>query len=495
MFPPGFRRLAAACVLAATARGAALPDDPGPRLIVRFKDGTVPASLPLPPGSHISLPPRPPSPPDAPRRRPDYRPLEFHVVELPPGSDATAALAGLAGHPAVDYAELDGIGTGGETVPTDPDATSQWHHAAIRMPQAWDVTRGSPQVVLAVLDTGINASLPDFNGRLVAGYDFVNGDNNPADDHGHGSAVTAVAAGTGNNGEDTAGVDWHCRIMPLKVLNASNSGFYSVWAAAIDYAAANGADVINLSAGGATSSTTLTNAIHNAIDAGVIFVTITHNDGSGTIRYPGSLPQCITVGATGPAGVVSGFSNYGTATDLVAPGGIGGAGGSFATNIVTTNLNGTTNWFWGTSFAAPQVAGAATLIRGLKPGIRQAEMEAILCAAAIDGTGDSRDTPGPDIYHGHGLLDVPNALTLATAAPQVRRLPGGAVTLDWPAPANAAAKKPFAIEWSPDLLTWHPVDPAAPLAVAHGRAQWTDDGSLTGSTPGERRFYRSSIRR
>jgi thermitase len=395
----------------------------------------------------------------------------------------------------VEYAESDGVGSGGATVPNDPDAAGQWHHQQIRTPLAWDVTRGSAEVVLAVLDTGINASLPDFSGRVVAGYDFVNNDSDPADDHGHGSSVTAVAASTGNNGQDAAGVDWNCRIMPLKVLNSSNSGFYSWWAAAIDYAAANGADVINLSAGGSGSSTTLTNAIDNAISAGVIFVTITHNDGSGTVRYPGTLPQCITVGASGPTGVISGFSNYGTATDLVAPGGIGGAGGSYTTNIVATDLNGDNCWFWGTSFAAPQVAGAATLIRGLRPSIRQAEMEAILCAAAIDGTGDSRDTAGYDIYHGHGRLDVPNALTLATAVPRASHVSPGLVTLDWPAPTNAATKKPFAIEWSPDLGTWYPVPSSAPLSVAAGRAVWTDDGTLTGTPPGARRFYRSSIRR
>lgn len=496
MFLPRLRTLAVlGCVLTSTAKGAGMAPDGAMRVLVKFKDAGVPASLPLPPGSRVSLPPRPPSPPDAPRRRPDYQPVIFHVVELPPGSDVAGVVAELEALPAVEYAEPDGVGSGGETVPDDPDAAGQWHHQQIRTPHAWDVTRGSADVVLAVLDTGINASLPDFSGRVVAGYDFVNNDSDPADDHGHGSSVTAVAASTGNNGQDAAGVDWNCRIMPLKVLNSSNSGFYSVWAAAVDYAAANGADVINLSAGGSTTNTTLTNAINNAINAGVIFVTITHNDGTGTVRYPGSLPQCITVGASGPTGVISGFSNYGPATDLVAPGGIGSAGGSYTTNIVATNLNGDNRWFWGTSFAAPQVAGAASLIRGLRPSIRQAEMEAILCAAAIDGTGDSRDTAGYDVYHGHGRLDVPNALTLATAVPRARNISPGVVTLDWTAPANAAAKRPFAVEWSPDLVSWYPLPSPAPLAVAAGRAVWTDDGTLTGTPPGTRRFYRSSIRR
>ena len=122
-------------------------------------------------------------------------------------------------------------------------------------------------------------------------------------------------------------------------------------------------------------------------------------------------------------------------------------------------------------------------------------MEAILCAAALDGTGDSRDTAGYDIYHGHGRLDVPNALILATAVPQARPVSPGVVTLDWPATTNAATKKPFAIECSPDLGTWYPVAPSAPLSVAAGRAVWTDDGTLTGTPPGARRLYRSSIRR
>lgn len=183
-----------ACVITMTADGAGLPAGDALRVLVKFKDAEVPASLPLAPGSRVSLPPRPPSPPDAPRVRPDYRPSVFHVVELPAGSDAAQVVADLEALPAVEYAEPDGVGSGGTTVPNDPDAAGQWHHDQIRTPLAWDVTRGSAEVVLAVLDTGINASLPDFTGRVVAGYDFVNNDSNPADDHGHGSSVTAVAA-------------------------------------------------------------------------------------------------------------------------------------------------------------------------------------------------------------------------------------------------------------------------------------------------------------
>lgn len=475
---------------------AGLPLQPPQRVLVKFKQGprTTTAGLDLPAEVRLLDPPRPVAPAGG-RRRLDFKPTVFQILELPEGVSVDEVVAGLAKNPAVEYAEPDGIGSGGEVIPNDPDAAAQWHHNIVRSRVAWEITKGSPDVILAVLDTGLNVSLPDYVGRVLPGYDFVNNDSDPADDQGHGSAVTAVAAGTGNNGQDTAGIDWNCRIMPLKVLDSSNNGFYSVWAAAIDYAVANGADVINLSAGGPTSDTTLTNAIDNAISHGVIFVTITHNDGSNTIRFPGRLSQCITVGATRNNNVVSSFSNYGPEIDLVAPGGVG-ASGNFSSNVVTTSLNGDKVWYYGTSFSAPQVAGTATLIRALRPSINQAEMEAILCASALDQVGDARDTAGFDNYYGYGRLDIPNALILATADhPQLAYLSPGLVSLAWPSPANANSKKPFGIQYSSDLEHWSGVDRSATLDVSGGRAVWTDDGSLTGTPPGAARYYRSFIRR
>jgi len=477
------------------SRAAEAPVPAAHRVLVKFKEDRIPPldSLHLPADSRLSDPLRPAPAAGAIRRRPGFKPIFFKILELPATADPAAVIVSLSARPDVEYAEPDGIGSAGEIPPNDPDATSQWHHGIIRTRTAWEITRGSSEVTLAVLDSGINASLPDFSDRLIAGYDFVNDDSDPNDESGHGSAVASVAAGTGNNGQDTAGIDWNCRIMPLKVLNADNLGYYSFWVSAIDYAVANGADVINLSAGGLTTSAALTNAIDSAISQGVIFVTITHNDGDA-IRYPGNLPQCITVGATRKNDVRSSFSNYGPEIDLVAPGGVG-SGGNLSTNLALTDVSGDLAGYYGTSFSAPQVAGTACLIRALRPTIEQAEMEAILCASALDLIGSATDTAGFDNYYGYGRLDVANALLLATAKPTLQHPAAGLVTLAWDSPANANTKKPFGIQYSTDLEHWITVDRSAPLVVSGGRATWTDDGSMTGSPPRDKRFYRSFIRR
>jgi uncharacterized repeat protein (TIGR01451 family) len=335
----------------------------------------------------------------------------FLYLRLPPGLTVPQCLARLRGHPWIDYVEPDGLGSGGEIIPDDPNFAQQWHHrnlahpgADIRTPAAWEITTGSSHVIVAVLDTGLNVSLPEFEGRVVPGYDFVNQDDDPADDFGHGTAVTGTLAATANNGVLVAGVDWRCRIMPVKVLDAMNNGLYSWWAQGVDFAVSNGCKVINLSAGGSGSSTALTRAITNAIAQGVIFVTITHNDGVSLIRYPGNLPESITVGATDQQDRRAGFSNFGPEIDLVAPG----------VSIYTVSyVSGGTVWN-GTSFAAPQVAGVCSLLAALRPGLTQEEARRFLTLGADDQVGDATDLPGFDDYYGYGRLNALNTLQLGT---------------------------------------------------------------------------------
>src|SRR5258708_8496512 len=219
-------------------------------------------------------------------------------LRLNPPANPLDVIKRLTGHYLVEYAELDHVGTGGASVPTDANYGSQWHLPKIAAPYAWDITTGSSSIVVAVLDTGLNNFNGEFSGRTVAGYDFVNNDSDPADDYGHGTAAAGVIAANANNGVLVAGVDWKCKVMPVKVLDANNSGYYSWWAAGLDWAVAHGCKVANLSAGGFASDITLTQSILNAISNGIVFVTITHNDGVGTIRFPGNLTNCITVGPT-----------------------------------------------------------------------------------------------------------------------------------------------------------------------------------------------------
>ena len=369
------------------------------------------------------------------------------AAQVPEGWTVTGLVETLRRRADVLYAEPDYIGSGG-LVPVDPDFTQQWHHlnrvwtggtrpADTRMVEAWEITTGSSNVLVAVLDTGLATGHAEFSGRTVAGWDFVNDDANPADDHGHGTWVTGFLAQNGGNTNRGAGVDWRCRLMPLKVLDAANNGYYSDWAAAIEYAVSNDVDVINLSAGGSSSDTTLSNAIMSAIAQGVIFVTISHNDGTSSVRFPGRMAPCITVGATTTNDTRATFSNWGSTIDLVAPG----------ENVVTVNPNNTLFLGSGTSFAAPQVAGVCALLRALNPNLRQDQTERLLRAGADDQVGKvTEDTAGFDSYHGYGRLNARATLELAETA-----ITGGAWTeqglvVSWAAPSNAVARRPFVFE-------------------------------------------------
>ncbi|MFH0909239.1 MAG: S8 family serine peptidase [bacterium] len=416
----------------------------------------------------------------------------FVYCRVPTNVRATALVAALKRNPFVEYAELDHVGTAGMT-PNDTYFYLQWHHrntiytggavpSDIRSTNAWDLTTGFSNVILAILDTGIRMSEAEFAGRLVPGYDFVNNDADPSDDNGHGTAVAGTAAATGNNGSSgagVAGVNWQCRIMPLKVLDAGNYGYYSVWARAIDWARTNGAKVINLSAGGSSSDTTLSNAIMNAITAGCIFVTITHNDGAASIRFPGRMDACITVGATSNDDDRASFSNYGPEIDLVAPG----------TNIYTVWYGGGYSWWWGTSFAAPQVAGVAAMLAGINTTINQAQARTLLCAGADDQVGDpAEDTPGFDNYHGWGRLNVWATLQLALNTVQTVRVENESVILSWPSPSNASNKQPYRIDHASDLIgTWTIGAVPTNMVFSATNATWTDSVAT-------QKFYRVRVR-
>ena len=409
----------------------------------------------------------------------------------PATQSVSRLLAVLRANPLVDYAEPDFVGTGG-ALPTDPDFTNQWHllnrgatsavPPDIRASNAWALTTGSTNVILAVLDTGIATGVVEFTGRLVPGYDFVNSDANPSDDQGHGTAVAGFAAAGANNGAVGAGVDWRCRIRPVKVLDASNSGLYSTMASGIDYAVAQGAHVINFSIGGSSADVTLSNAIMNAIAAGVVFVTITHNDSSSTVRFPGRMLPCITVGATTSNDQRSSFSNYGPSIDLCAPG----------SSMHSVTMAGLVYVGDGTSFAAPLVAGTACLLRSIKPDLNQESARAILCASADDQVGKAaEDTAGFDSYHGWGRLNAGAALQLAAAAVAATTNGAAGPALVWQAPANAAQRWPFRIEAAASLTgPWTTAAPPTAITYGGGLARWEDVAAATSAGP---RFIRLAV--
>ena len=140
--------------------------------------------------------------------------------------------------------------------------------ADVDMDLAWNIETGSSEIVVAVLDSGIKLDHPEFLGRVwnndnqENGYDFANNDNDPTDDHGHGTNVAGIIGAISNNSTGYAGVDWNCKIMPLNVINDENWGYYSWWIDAIYYAVNNGANIINMSLGGSGYSQAMENAIN-----------------------------------------------------------------------------------------------------------------------------------------------------------------------------------------------------------------------------------------
>jgi subtilisin family serine protease len=406
----------------------------------------------------------------------------FFYLGLPPGLTAEECVRRVAANPWVEYAEPDGIGEGG-LIPNDANFSSQWHHqnvakpsASIQTPAAWDITQGSSNVIVAVLDTGLSSSA-EFTGRVVTGYNFAYTNANTTDDHGHGTAVAGALAANANNSAVVAGVDWWCRLMPVKVLDSNNSGLYSWWIQAIDFAVNNGAKVINLSAGGSATSSGVTRAITNAIARGVIFVTITHNQG-GAITYPGNLTNCITVGATDAQDRRTGFSNYGPQIDLCAPG----------TNIYTVSRTGTLNYWWGTSFSAPLVSGVCGLLAALRPEITHDEARLLLCAGAEDRVGDATDTAGFDNYYGWGRLNAYHSLLLAQTRVDQIGWSNGVVRFSWLSPANASNKQPYQVQFRNGLIGAWTTSMNTSFVYGTNRTSWTETNGAG------MRYYRVRVR-
>jgi len=281
--------------------------------------------------------------------------------------------------------------------------------SAVGLPRAWDMTTGSDNLVLAVIDSGVDRDHPDLAGRLLSGRDIVNRDSDPSDDEGHGTMVSGVAAARSNNGAGVAGVTWKGRVLPIKVLDRDGIALDNDIAAGITWAVDQGADVINLSLGGPGASSVLQAAVNYATARDVVVVSAAGNLRPGIDpvepHYPAACDGVIAVGATDGSNNLASFSNFGSWVDLVAPG----------VDITTTAAaSGATEAYVtvaGTSFAAPLVAGAALLLRAADPSAPVAVIADRLRRSARD-----LGAAGFDARFGAGLLDAGAALRLSSAA-------------------------------------------------------------------------------
>jgi subtilisin family serine protease len=290
------------------------------------------------------------------------------------------ALRRLERAPAVESAEREMRVSIAGTNPNDPAWAAQSGLRVVGLPEAWELSRGSEAVVVAVVDTGVDASHPDLTGRVLPGRDFANGDADPADDHGHGTAVAGIVGARTDNREGIAGVCWFCPLVPVKVLGSDGSGTTTAVAAGIVWAVDNGADVVNLSLGGPEVDGALNDAVAYARSSGATVVAAAGNNGVTTWFFPAASPGAIAVAATDDRDRFYSWSNRGPWVAVSAPG------------CNNTAVPGGYALFCGTSAATPIVAGLAALAISRNPNLGPAGVEQAILGSSVP--------LGPDLAHG-----------------------------------------------------------------------------------------------
>jgi thermitase len=351
-----------------------------------------------------------------------------YLLRLPPGIQASASKL-LAAHPLVNYVEPNRIRHIAVVTPNDPYLSQQWALTAIQGVLAWSyfpdqyltaATASTTRVKVAVLDTGVDCTHPDFMNAGGTSTDSANGGqlawasseaifattiSSPAcpweDDNGHGTLTAGAVAAATNNAAGVASLGFPLQLVVIKVIDSTGQSPDNVVAEGIEAAVSAGAQVISMSLAGAGYSQTLQSAIDFAWQHNVLVVAAAGNNGGSTLTYPGDANHVLTVAATDTNNQSAGFSNYGTWVKIAAPG----------VNIETTfptysNIYGSTNYGQasGTSMATSFVSALAGLLYAANPSLS--------AAAVAERIQQTAQTPnaGWDQYIGYGLINAAAAL-------------------------------------------------------------------------------------
>ncbi|MEH6558600.1 MAG: S8 family serine peptidase [Oceanicoccus sp.] len=329
-----------------------------------------------------------------------------------------------------------------QVVPNDPFYPLQWHYPRINLPQAWEITTGTPvsgTVIVAVVDNGIVLNHADLTNKLVGGYDFIRNtdtsqdgdgiDSDPSDpgdgndvrpNSWHGTHVAGTIAADSNNNYGVAGVSWGAQIMPIRVLGKGGGSSYDVMQG-IRYAAGlsndsgtvppKTADIINLSLGGqgySQSSQELFTQLH---DNGIIVIAAAGNESSSAPIYPAAYNDVISVSAVDLAGKLAPYSNFGDSIDVAAPGGdasIDLNGDGYSDGVLSTLFDDTDGidsfvFLEGTSMATPHVAGISALMKSVYPDLTASQFYSSLQGGYLS---NDIGTTGKDNLYGFGLIDA-----------------------------------------------------------------------------------------
>lgn len=353
--------------------------------------------------------------------------INVYVMKIAEGSTVEETLAALKNNPDVLYAGPDyklrlaaqpndqlfryqyALYNPGGTlqIPGSPTGKSR---ADIKATGAWDFAKGDPNLLIAVLDSGIDYTHPDLASKVIStGKDFINDDNDAMDDHWHGTHVAGIIAAATNNTEGIAGVAWDCRLLPGKIISAEGEGDYSdliealVWAA--DYSSGQAkVGVINMSVGGDQPDQALRAALEYAFNKGIVLVAAAGNDGVAGVLYPAAYDEfCLAVAASDYNDEWADFSNSGPEVDVAAPG-----VWVLSTIPVAMTEPGYLPYAFatGTSMAAPHVAGFAALVKASKPWLSPGDIMKL-----IRYTPDDIETAGRDDYAGYGRINTERALS------------------------------------------------------------------------------------
>jgi subtilisin family serine protease len=396
----------------------------------------------------------------------------IYLLHVPMGSDILAIVQEYASCPNVVYAEPNGR-VYPCSIPNDANFSIQWYlhntgqmiwnntsgipDADIDAPEAWDIETGSPDVVIAIVDSGIDYTHPELSNKIwnntdeipgngidddnngyiddIKGWDFYYNESDIKDWYGHGTMCSGAAAASTNNGIGIAGVAWNCKIMPVGIFNETGWCYWSEIAPGIKYAADNGADIISMSWGATSVPKIIKDAVNYAYGRGVFLCAAVHNYNTSQKFYPAAFDNVTAVAATNQNDCrcteidwwPGGGSNYGDWVDIAAP-------GSLTYTLMPTYFVYYNTWYntltgknfsqnydiWpgGTSFSCPLVAGVAALLLSKDPSLTPDQVKALLCGNV--------DPYNSTEYIGTGRLNARKALAALNQPPAPPTITGPA---------------------------------------------------------------------
>lgn len=374
-----------------------------------------------------------------------FRRAQFTAEDLAQRWSTLISIKQLARSPGVRSAEPNYWLRPSASV-NDEAYSLQWHYPLISVPGAWETSTGNPDVIVAVVDTGVLSGHPDLAGQLVPGYDFIRdaeeaadgdgidpnpeetiGGSDPAAVNFHGTHVTGTIAAAGNNGIGVTGVAYGARVMPLRALAASGGTGYDV-NQAVRFAAGlendsgtfpdRPAQIINLSLGGGGFSTNTQRLYDEVRVQGIVVVAAAGNESSTAPSYPASYDSVISVSAVDTQQRITNYSNTGSNIDVAAPGGDGSQdfnGDGYPDGVLSTGASDgefAYTFLSGTSMAAPHVAGVVALMKSVNPNLSADDVDRLL------QQGDLTDDIGAalrDNLYGFGIINARKAIEAALA--------------------------------------------------------------------------------